>query len=675
MPILTSLALSSVAAMTFTNLAKARRRGKVKRRSTLDLIRRRSEIKTSTKRETRMSDTEAEAAHQQRIAIGASALTGLGALAHSAIGLIGLPLLIYNYVYVMRKIWHAHQKRQKIVLVVFESLGSSLLVLTGSFFTASLYFTGVFSANRLIGKTEREAHSDFSRIFGELSDNVWLVKQGIQIETPLIDVKTGDIIVIHAGDTVPVDGHVLTGEGTVDQHLLTGESQPVEKKSGDPVLTSTLLISGTLQIRVEKQGDETVTGQIADVLEHAATFKERVQSRGDRTVEKGASRILLTSGVALPFIGINQVLPLTWSGFGYQMRLAAPLMVLNYLRIASRKGILIKDGRALETMAKIDTVIFDKTGTLTEEVPQVEQVVACDGFSPQQLLLWAASAEQRQKHPIAHAICAHAAKNDLRLLELISSDYAIGHGLRAELGPGLHQPTPPQVVLIGSLRYIRSQHIDVPDEIAALQKHVGEKGHSVVYLAGDDGTLFGAIELRPNLRPGAKNAIGALHEMNITTCIISGDQERPTRTLAAELGIERYFAEALPTDKASIVAALQEQGHKICFIGDGINDSVALQKANVAISLQGAATIAKDTADVVLMTRDLMYLPYLVDTSKELSRRMDHSETLNNVTGVTCVCGVLLFGMGLGGAIALYSGGLVVNLSNAMMPLLKRRER
>jgi Cu2+-exporting ATPase len=349
-------------------------------------------------------------------------------------------------------------------------------------------------------------------------------------------------------------------------------------------------------------------------------------------------------------------------------------MVLNYLRIASRNGILVKDGRALDTLKQVDTIVFDKTGTLTEEVPQVGRLIACNGFSEQQLLQYAASAEQRQKHPIAQAICSHAEQQGMVLLEVQNTDYAIGHGLRVDLVDERRE-TAQQTVLIGSRRFVDKAGIPVSDEIDDLQAAAGDKGHSIVYVATSTGELMGVIELKPALRPQAKQAIDALHELGMTLYIISGDQEKPTRYLANTLGIDHYFAETLPEGKAAHIESLQAQGHKVCFIGDGINDSVALQKSDVSVSLHGAATIAQDTADILLMTPDLLHLPYLLKMSTELHQRMNGSEFINNAFGVACVSGVLLLGMGTSGAILLYSGGLLTNLSNSMLPLFTHPEK
>lgn len=668
MPILTTLMLGGVGGLLLERVAAKRAKKKAGKllptpESTDE------ELPENTDKV--MSAAETTAAHHQKVSLGAMGLIALSAVTTPALSLMALPLLGYSYIHQLRRMLEAYQRKISLFVVIFDVVSLSAMLLLGYFFTTSLVFFALFTVSRLIARTERAAQTDFSRIFGELSDTVWLVKEGTEIESPIDSLKVNDVVAVHVGEMVPVDGYIVAGEGLIDQHLLTGEAQPVEKKVGDAVMTSTLLVSGYLQVVVEKQGVETITGQIAETLEHAAKFKSRVQSRGDRIVEKGAARTLLASGAAIPFIGLSHAVALTYSGFGYQMRMAAPLMVLNYLRIASRRGILVKDGRALDTLVKVDAIVFDKTGTLTETVPQVGYVFASPGISEQQVLQYAASAEQQQDHPIAQAICQHAESRGITPLQIMDTDYLIGHGLQVTLKTTQQKACR---VMIGSERFVRSQGITLPESLEHKQSEAGDKGYSMVYLASGDGQLLGAIELRPGIRPEAKQTITALQQAGVKCYIISGDQEKPTRHLADILGIDHYFAETLPADKAAHVKALQNQGHTVCFIGDGINDSVALQAADVSVSLHGAATIAKDTAEIVLLNPDLLHLPYLIKMAGKLEQRMRTSEIMNNASGIACVSGILFLGMGIGGAITLFTGGLLVNTSGAMLPLLESKK-
>ncbi len=629
-------------------------------------------IKTTTPTKTDILKNEEEATHHQRISLVALGLTGIGALFYSPLTLIGIPLLTYTYFHYLKKSYHVIFKQKKPILGLFEWVYFTGALLLGKYFATSLMFTMYFTARKLIIETERSTHIDLNNIFGALPQTVWILREDFEVEVPLNTLQTHDIVVIRAGEMIAVDGKIIDGEGTIDQCMLTGEAQPAEKSKENQVFASTMLLSGRLHIQVEKQGLDTVTGHIVEVLKKTADFKSYVQSHGEKIVEKGANVSMLATVIAFPLMGANHALALANSGFGYQMRLAAPLMVLNYLRVASNNGILVKDGRALEKLSGVDTIIFDKTGTLTETIPQVERIKACNGFTEIQLLQYAVTAEQRQKHPIAQAICQAAEQQNLQSFSLENSDYEVGYGIRvsfvdAKAGDDV------KTVLLGSQRFMESAKINIPDNINSLQIECAEKGHSLVYIALENQQqLMGIIELRPKLRKNAHEVANALREQGMTLYMISGDQQKPTQLLAETLGIENYYAETLPEDKALIVEKLQKQGRKICFIGDGINDAVALQKADVAISLHGAATIATDTAEIVLIKPDLSYLPYLLQIANDLNKRINTSATLNTASGISCVTGVFLFGMGVSGAIFLYYSTLSINLANAMLPLMKK---
>jgi heavy metal translocating P-type ATPase len=630
-------------------------------------------IKTATPTKTDILKNEAEATHYQRISLVALGLTGVGAIFYSPLTLLGIPLLTYNYFHYLKKSLHVFFTQKQRMLGIFEWLSVTGVLVLGKYLAAAVLFTMFFTAGKLIIKTERSTHTDLNNIFGSLPKKVWKLREHLEIEVPLNTLQTNDIMVVRAGEMIAADGKIIAGEGTIDQCMLTGEAQPVEKSQEDKVFASTMLLSGWLHIQVEKQGEETVTGQIVEVLKKTADFKSHIQSRGEAIVEKGAGISMLATATALPLIGMSQAIALTYSGFGYQMRLAAPLTVLNYLRIASNHGILVKEGRALEKLSEVDTIIFDKTGTLTEKIPQVERIIVCNGFTEKKLLQYAVTAEQRQKHPIAQAISQAAAQQNLRSFPLKNSDYEVGYGIRVSfVDPEAGSKV--QTILLGSERFMESAKINIPNDIKSVQIECAEKGHSLIYIAFSNQHLMGIIELRPSLRKNAKEVATALRQQGMTLYIISGDQQKPTQQLAQTLGIENYHAETLPEDKAKIVENLQKQGRKVCFIGDGINDAVALQKSDVAISLHGAATIATDTAEIVLIKPDLSYLPYLLQMANDLNKRIKSATMLNTASGISCITGVIIFGMGISGAIFLYYSTLGVNIANAMVPIMREKK-
>jgi Cu2+-exporting ATPase len=351
--------------------------------------------------------------------------------------------------------------------------------------------------------------------------------------------------------------------------------------------------------------------------------------------------MLALSVGSLPWLGLNGALGVLWNYPGYRALLLAPMSTLNYLHLCSRHGILIKDGRSLELLRDIDTIVFDKTGTLTQEQPCVKQVISCGSLSEDELLTYAATAEYKQTHPIAKAILLEAQKRQLSLPKIDHTHVELGYGVKVTLA-GFSRGTPDQVIRIGSERFMENSGIAIPDAIKAQQSRCHTQGHSLVMVAIDD-ELGGATSLMPTIRPEAREVVSALREMGKELVIISGDHEAPTRQMAQELGIQQYFANTLPENtahskpwgKANLVEQLQQapkaslpseghdKGRSVCFVGDGINDAIALKRANVSISLRGATTAATDTAQIVLMDESLEQLPYLLEIANEFKSHID----------------------------------------------------
>jgi len=261
----------------------------------------------------------------------------------------------------------------------------------------------------LVAKTENRAKQSIADLFGGQIRTVWLLIDGIEVETPIEQVQSNDTVVVQAGQMIPVDGVIISGMATIDQHMLTGEAQPVEKESGDPALAATVVLAGRLCIRVEKAGNATVAAQITEMLSQTTDFKRTLQSRSDRWLNLAALPVVGLSLVALPILGAGAAVATLWYYPGARMILFGPLSMLSYLQVAAQRRILVKDGRALEVLNEIDTVIFDKTGTLTLEEPTVSQIICGHEISDlnlteDALLRYAAAAEAKQSHPIARAI-------------------------------------------------------------------------------------------------------------------------------------------------------------------------------------------------------------------------------------------------------------------------------
>ncbi len=484
----------------------------------------------------------------------------------------------------------------------------------------------------------------------------------MEVDIPLEAVQKEEIIVVNAGEIIPIDGIITDGFASIDQHSLTGESQPVEKEVGSQVFAATLVLAGRILVQVEKTGTNTNAAKIGHILQQTQDFKETLRLRWKQIADSFAAPTLFVSGLTLPLLGANPAMAVLWSGFGYNMQLFGPIGVLNFLHMMAKNGLLIKDGRSLEMLQQIDTVVFDKTGTLTMEQPQLSHLYPRKPFNEETLLTYAAAAEYRQTHPIAKAILIAAEQRGLDLPVIDEAAYQVGYGIEVKIKT--------TVVQVGSARFMHQKGIRLPTEIQDLKTRCDANGHSLVYVALNN-NLAGVLELQPCIRPEAKEIIDYLKAQGISLYIISGDHEQPTRMLAHELGIEHYFAETLPDKKAELIAKLRASGKFVGFIGDGINDAIALKQANVSISLRGASTAATDTAQIILMDGDLNKLKSLFEITKAFEANMRTNYLTSMVPGVVCLGGVFLFHMGVVGGLVVSYTGKMVGLMNTMLPLVK----
>jgi Cu2+-exporting ATPase len=365
--------------------------------------------------------------------------------------------------------------------------------------------------------------------------------------------------------------------------------------------------------------------------------------------------------VALATMGPQGAVAVLNSDFGTGIRMAAPLGMLTSLALCAHKGILVKDGRALELMNDVDTVLFDKTGTLTQERPEVGHIATYNGNVRNRLLQLVAAAEQRFSHPIAKAIVMEFEKTGMPMLPIDDSKYQVGYGIDAAIDG--HK------VMVGSIRYLKLENIEIPEEVQEVVEMAHREGHTLV-MAAIDRKFAGVIELRASQRPEVISIIKGLRQRGIKhIAIISGDHEAPTRKLAQSLGMDEYFAGVLPADKADYVERLQKQGKKVCFVGDGINDSIALKKANVSISLRGASSIATDTAQIVFMEESLHRLCELRDIAQALDRNVRTSWYLILAPNVLCILGAFTMGFGIMASVLTNNVAAMAALANGMMPL------
>lgn len=575
------------------------------------------------------------------------------------------PLGIFPYFYGMLP-YAADVKRalvdnRKINADVLFFLADMLTLSTGRFFTAAFGLYLIHAGKLAVIKAKDNSRKLVMHLFEELPEEVLVIDaQGNGIRTSLEEVRKGDVIAVGAGEVIPVDGVVIQGMASVDQHALTGESQPSEKGAGDAVLANTIVIAGSIRVCVERSGFDTTSYQVAEMLFKSVSFKSDIQLKGEEWADRMTLPMLAAAGVALPIMGPVPTAVLINGHIGVRIRLLGPLGTLKHISLASQQGILVKDGRALEKLHLVDTVLFDKTGTLTTGEPEVINVMAAGGWDRETVLRYAAAAEGKQSHPIARAIVREAESRGIDPLEIQDAAYTIGYGIQVQAGEHL--------IRVGSDRFFADQGMALPETIRDYQDQSLAMGNIVV-LVGIDSEVAGAIELQPRVQDGMAELIAKLKNRGIRNlAIVSGDHELPTKRLAGLLGMDDYYCNILPQDKAGIVKALQEQGRTVCFIGDGINDSMALKQADVSISLAGATTIARDMAEIIFMDGSVAALDNLVDLSVQLDRNLRQSLNISLVPSVVNIAGAFLLNFDILTALLVNVGCNVVGMRNVMPP-------
>ena len=613
----------------------------------------------------RMQQFQQQAGRRMAISVGAMGLAALGG-AYPLFSLLGIGAVLYlarDLVALIRKDFQRGHYLSSyllgaVMLVGMIASGHLLLAAVGGF------IGGLFS--KVINRLEDDSEQALVGVFGGHPEKVWVLSNGVERAVDFHTIESGDRVVVNAGEVIPVDGRIEEGQGQIDQHLLTGESQPVEKGPGEPVFASTLLLAGRLCIHVDTAGKETVAAKIGQVLDQTQGYKETLILRGRQVADRFIPLSVGLAVVAYPLLGPGAALTTLWANFGGGMTALGPLSVLNYLQVLSRRGILIKDGRIFESLHRIDTVVFDKTGTLTLDQPTLERIHAVGGHTRTEVLRAAAAAEHRQPHPIARAILAAAEAQGLELAETDDASYRVGYGIDVRAGG--------ERIRVGSARFMRDEGIDSSAEVRAIEQQAEVDSHTLIHVAIGD-RLAGVLEMRPTLRPEAKAVVAFLKARGIDMIIISGDHAAPTRRMAQELGIERHFAETLPEHKADKVKQLREEGRFVCFIGDGINDAIALKSAQVSISLKGASSAATDTAQVIFMDGTLAHLESLFGYADQFEQTMKGNLVASFAPAGIIIGGVVFAHLGIAGAMAINVVSGFAGIGNTLRPLISDQQK
>ena len=545
----------------------------------------------------------------------------------------------YTAVVSVKYIWKGIQTlaKGKIEVPVLDATAIGVSMLRGDYGTAGsvMFLLGV--GELLEEWTHKKSVGDLARSMSLNVGKVWLKKDGQEILVPSEKIVSGDEVVVHMGNLVPFDGEVSDGEGMVNQASLTGESVPVRRTSGSVVYAGTVLEEGELTILVKQTGGSSRYEKITAMIEESEKLKSGLESKAEHLADRLVPYSL--GGTALTYLltrNATKALSILMVDFSCALKLAMPISVLSAIREANQHKITVKGGKFLEAVADADTIVFDKTGTLTKAQPTVAEVVSfSETKSPDELLRIAACLEEHFPHSMAKAVVDAAKEKHLDHEEMHSKvEYIVAHGI--------------STTIEGKKAVIGSYHFVFEDENSVIPKGMEEKfsrlpaEYSHLYLA-IEGVLAAVICIEDPLRPEAAEIVRQLKKAGLKKIVMmTGDSERTAKAIAKKVGVDEYYAEVLPEDKANFVEKEKAEGRKVIMIGDGINDSPALSAADVGIAISEGAEIAREIADITVAADDLAEILVLRMLSNRLMKRIHRNYRFI----VTFNAGLILLGVG-----------------------------
>ena len=546
---------------------------------------------------------------------------------------------IYTTVVSVKYIWKGIQTlaQGKIEVPVLDATAIGVSMLRGDYGTAGsvMFLLGV--GELLEEWTHKKSVGDLARSMSLNVGKVWLKKDGQEILVPSEKIVAGDEIVVHMGNLIPFDGEVSNGEGMVNQASLTGESVPVRRTLGSVVYAGTVLEEGELTILVKQTGGSSRYEKITAMIEESEKLKSGLESKAEHLADRLVPYSL--GGTALTYLltrNATKALSILMVDFSCALKLAMPISVLSAIREANQHKITVKGGKFLEAVAEADTIVFDKTGTLTKAQPTVAEVVSfSETKSPDELLRIAACLEEHFPHSMAKAVVDAAKEKHLDHEEMHSKvEYIVAHGISTTING--------EKAIIGSYHFVfEDENSIIPEGMEEKFRHLPEE-YSHLYLALE-GVLAAVICIEDPLRPEAAEIIRQLKKAGLKKIVMmTGDSERTAKAIAKKVGVDEYYAEVLPEDKANFVEKEKAEGRKVIMIGDGINDSPALSAAAVGIAISEGAEIAREIADITVAADDLAEILVLRMLSNRLMKRIHKNYRFI----VTFNAGLILLGVG-----------------------------
>ena len=505
---------------------------------------------------------------------------------------------------------------RRLEVEVLDALSIGVSLLRGDFGTAGSVMFLLNLGSLLEEWTRKKSLDDLARSMALNVDKVWVRSQGTEVLVPLTKVRSGDEVVVRSGNMIPLDGTVLEGEAMVNQAALTGEAMPMRKAEGSTLYAGTVVEEGECVFIAKAEGGSNRYDKIVAMIEESEKLKSSTENRALVLADKLVPWCLGATVVTYVLTrNVTRAISCLMVDFSCALKLSMPLAVLSAMRECGSYHITVKGGKYLEALSQADTIVFDKTGTLTRATPQVVEVVPFSGCNEREVLQMAACLEEHFPHSMANAVVRAAKERGISHEEMHSEvEYIVAHGIASRVGG--------QRVVIGSHHFVfEDEKCTIPT--AEQQKFDALKpAYSHLYMAAS-GQLVGVICISDPLRPEAAAVLNGLRALGIrNTVMMTGDSERTAAAIAKQVGVDRFFAEVLPEDKANFVQQAKAEGHTVVMIGDGINDSPALSAADIGIAINSGAAIAREIADVTIKADSLEELVALKAIANSLQKRV-----------------------------------------------------
>lgn len=547
--------------------------------------------------------------------------------------------------------------KRKIEVPVLDATAISVSLIRGDYKTAGAVMFLLSMGEILEEWTHKKSVGDLARSLSLNIDKVWLVTDDTEVQVSVAQIKEGDRIRVHMGAVIPFDGIVMEGEALVNQASLTGESLPVRKAAESPVYAGTVVEEGEITLLVKESTGSSKYEKIMTMIEDSEKLKSSLEGKAEHLADRLVPYTFLGTGLTLVLTrNTVKALSVLMVDFSCALKLAMPLSVLSAIRESSAHDITVKGGKFLEAVAEADTIVFDKTGTLTKAQPTVVEVIPFDDRSPDELLCIAACLEEHFPHSMATAVVVEAMKRGLVHEELHTKvEYIVAHGISSTIND--------KKIIIGSYHFVfEDEGAVVPEDKKEQFEQLPEQ-YSHLYMAMD-GKLVAVICIEDPLRVETAEVIRELKHLGIHKVVMmTGDSDRIAANIAQKAGVDAYYSEVLPEDKANFVEQEKKAGHKVIMVGDGINDSQALSAADVGIAISEGAEIAREIADVTIAADDLREIITLKKISNALMKRIDRNYKV--IVGFNTA--LILFGVG--GVLQPTMSALLHNTSTILISL------